>query len=287
MIFLFPASSGGIPGTCHIPAIFYVGVGGWSWVLMPCSKLFTHGTTFFPPVRLTPPPRLSVHDKSHDWDSGRVDALCFPSNHLMPVEAFVVFAHWSRLGSFSSNRVARKKCQTQRRAETFRSTSFSRPQFSEERTALTCCSPHGFPHAPLAYRQAATNAHRLMSPLWSSPSSDRSPNCPRNLCSHLPSSPIGRLTSAFPALGGASTAWTKLFFFLLPVFWLINFFLSLKTPLKCHFFKKAFFLSGPGQFGFVPCMPLLLYVSLLYGCRLSGLQWKHSLYNELLSVCEA
>lgn len=81
------------------------------------------GPRSFPLVRLFWPLSPFVHDKPHDWDFGRVGAPCFPSYHLMPVEAFVVFAHWSRLGSFSSNRVARNTFQTQRRAETFRSAS--------------------------------------------------------------------------------------------------------------------------------------------------------------------
>lgn len=218
----------------------------------------------------------------------------------MAVEAFE-FAHWSRLGSFY--RVARKKFQTQRRAETFRSTSsYSRPPFSEERTALTCCSPHWFPLVPLAYWQAATNVNRLMSAPWSSQSSDRSQNRPRNLCSHLPSPPIRRLASS--QLSTIQRHWRQpsqplvvlllhtpsSSFFYFP-FRLINFFLSLKTPLKCHFFKKAFSVA----LGRSDLFTLCLYYFMFLFCMVADYQGCneiiHYIMNHLvsvrLSVCKA
>lgn len=186
----------------------------------------------------------------------------------MPVEAFVVFAHWSRLGSFSSNRVAPHTFQTQRRAETFHYTSPYSHDLSSRTSAL------------LRPAVILTGSHTFLWP------TDKPPPMSTGLCHrsdpHRPQTglktalgvsvltsllhlfadvlPLGCLPSKGTDVSPPSPWWCiyfigqALLFSYFP-FWLINVFLSLKTPLKCHFFKKAFSValgrSGSSLYAFI------------------------------------
>lgn len=137
MIFLFPAPSDGIAGTCHIPA-FVVLFLIWVWEIevgSSClySKLFTMEPCSIPLVHFLWHPlpiRLmfdSLVEILYRWCTViSIVALDAP-----------LIVHWSRLGLFSFNMVAWKDFKHREELKIFHSTSpYSWPNFSNEHTAV-------------------------------------------------------------------------------------------------------------------------------------------------------